>query len=45
LESKAGFRLISRWNQTSISGSFLDWKMLAGTCGTLFVARQDVRFY
>jgi hypothetical protein len=32
LESKAGFRLISRWNQTSISGSFLDWKMLGESC-------------
>src|SRR5713226_4226912 len=23
-----GFRLISRWNQNPVSGSFLDWKML-----------------
>src|SRR5216684_5085083 len=28
LESNVGFRLIAHWNQTSISGSFLDWKML-----------------
>ncbi len=31
LESKAVFRLISYWNQFSISGSFLDWKMLGLT--------------
>jgi 2'-5' RNA ligase len=28
LESKSSFRLISRWNEFSISGSFVDWKML-----------------
>src|SRR5216684_2609149 len=28
LESNVDFRLIAHWNQTSISGSFLDWKML-----------------
>ena len=28
LESNPTFRLIERWNQISISGSFLDWKML-----------------
>jgi hypothetical protein len=28
LESNFVFRLIPRWNQISISGSFLDWKML-----------------
>jgi hypothetical protein len=28
LESKSHFRLIPHWNQFSISGSFLDWKML-----------------
>jgi hypothetical protein len=28
LESKPVFRLTPRWNQISISGSFLDWKML-----------------
>ena len=28
LESTSPFRLIPRWNQKSISGSFLDWKML-----------------
>jgi len=28
LESKSDFRLISRWNQNPVSGSFLDWKML-----------------
>jgi hypothetical protein len=28
LEWKPSFRLISRWNQILISGSFLDWKML-----------------
>src|SRR5260370_18728228 len=42
LESKSSFRLISRWNEFSISGSFVDWKMLArsalldsypGVCG------------
>ena len=33
LESNSGFRLISRWNQTRLSGSFLDWKMLPfATC-------------
>ena len=31
LESNSGFRLISRWNQTRLSGSFLDWKMLSST--------------
>jgi hypothetical protein len=31
LESKAVFRLIPRWNQNSISGSLLDWKMLGFT--------------
>jgi hypothetical protein len=31
LESKAVFRLIPRWNEISISGSFLDWNML-GIC-------------
>ena len=30
LESKSRFRLIAHWNQFSISGSFLDWKMLLG---------------
>ena len=29
LESKSDFRLTLHWNQKSISGSFLDWKMLA----------------
>jgi hypothetical protein len=29
LESKVVFRLIPRWNEISISGSFLDWNMLA----------------
>ena len=29
LESNSDFRLIPRWNQIPISGSFLDWKMLA----------------
>ena len=33
LESNTRFRLISRWNQFSISGSFVDWKMLAPRCG------------
>ena len=28
LEWKSAFRLTSHWNQNSISGSFLDWKML-----------------
>ena len=28
LESQSHFRLISHWNQFSISGSFVDWKML-----------------
>jgi hypothetical protein len=28
LESNPTFRLIVRWNQNSISGSFLNWKML-----------------
>jgi hypothetical protein len=28
LESNFVFRLIPRWNQIPISGSFLDWKML-----------------
>ena len=28
LESNPTFRLIARWNQNPISGSFLDWKML-----------------
>lgn len=28
LESNPGFRLMPRWNQFSISGSFPDWKML-----------------
>src|ERR1700682_4157486 len=28
LESNSDFRLIPRWNQIPISGSFLDWKML-----------------
>src|SRR5258708_6501267 len=28
LESNLTFRLIVRWNQTSVSGSFVDWKML-----------------
>ena len=26
MESGSGFRLISRWNQNPVSGSFLDWK-------------------
>jgi hypothetical protein len=30
LESKSVFRLIPRWNEISISGSFLDWNMLQG---------------
>src|SRR5260370_37527551 len=30
LESNSDFRLIPRWNQIPISGSFLDWKMLGG---------------
>ena len=29
LESKGRFRLIAHWNQFSISGSFMDWKMLS----------------
>lgn len=29
LERKPLFRLIARWNQFSISGSFVDWKMLS----------------
>lgn len=29
LERKPLFRLIARWNQTLLSGSFLDWKMLS----------------
>jgi hypothetical protein len=29
LESNSDFRLIPRWNQIPISGSFLDWKMLS----------------
>jgi hypothetical protein len=32
LESKSCFRLIARWNQFWISGSFVDWKMLRA-CG------------
>ena len=28
LESKSSFRLIPRWNEFSISGSFVDWKRL-----------------
>lgn len=28
LESKSCFRLIAHWNQSLISGSFVDWKML-----------------
>src|SRR5439155_11068691 len=29
LESNPEFRLILHWNQKSISGSFMDWKMLS----------------
>src|ERR1700681_4158817 len=32
LESNSDFRLIPRWNQIPISGSFLDWKMLFFGC-------------
>src|SRR6266852_5851358 len=37
------FRLIPRWNQTLVSGSFLDWKMLPspGNIGADF-ARLDL---
>jgi hypothetical protein len=31
LEWISRFRLISHWNQSSISGSFLDWKMLTAS--------------
>jgi hypothetical protein len=33
LESKVVFRLIPRWNEISISGSFLDWNMLEVVSG------------
>src|ERR1700680_5299961 len=44
LESKAGFRLTPHWNPTSISGSFLDWKMLP-TADVVVLIIADTNLY
>jgi len=43
LETNPTFRLILHWNQTSISGSFVDWKML-GFASLASLAESSGRF-